>query len=199
MKKINRHIKSVLRFLILTFVLGYLLNGFAGITYANRSQSEPNLVITINKNGSITQRGNLFGSELWYPGRTEHGIIRIQNEFKRIKVEDISLEVSLAQFQKQYMEDHVYGSLLDSMSLSVSRGKMLVFKDDLIQDKKFKELLAENNNIILKGSQQFHMDKNDFVDLKYSLHMNENSGNELEAISAQVYFLIDISQNLKKE
>lgn len=182
--------------LIMAISLGTcIFLGASSITYALINQDKPDVVVHIDENGKITQSGDMYEGALWYPGFSKSGIVRVVNNFKRIKVSDLGLEVDINNVDR---DNPVYDSFLDNMILTISRGKMLVFNDILVKGKSLSELLAnadsDYNNLQLDGSQQFYIEKGDTVDLKYELYMDTDSGDELENLTAKMAFCVNLNE-----
>ncbi len=195
-------VRKIIRIIVSVIVLGYIFYGAEQITYAFMQSNTPNVQITINKDGGITCNGNLFGKELWYPGREESGIIRIRNEFKEVDLSSFGLSVHLSDFKQDYDRDSVYKALLENMKLTIVKGKLFVFDENLIDNKSFSELLWDQEDdgttgFSLNESSHVILLPNDSLDLKYTLYMDEQSGEELESITADVDFLINIGERLE--
>lgn len=50
---------------------GYLTTALIPSTLASNTGRSPNVIVTINADGSISQKGNLFGDGLLYPAAVE--------------------------------------------------------------------------------------------------------------------------------
>ena len=199
MNKIKRLIKIACEFILFTLIMGVIITRFMGTTYAVMSSGEPNIVVTIDKYGHISQQGNLFGEELWYPDqRGRDGVIRIYNNYRDTKLTSLGVGVVLNQFRsKEYMKEDVYSSFLENMKLSVKEGRWLQFGNtSIVSDRSLADLLytleADDryNGIVLYESDQVQLPVGDPIDLKYTLRMDENAGNELESVVADVSFFI---------
>lgn len=189
-----------LQFFIIVLIVGFFANDFIEATYATMTQNNPNVIITINSFGQVQPpEGDLFGNVLWYPGRAENGIIRIRNDFKPMKITNMAIDVDMRKTRDGYDPDRVYNSFIDHMLLTVKKGKLAIFDKDIIDSKTFRDLLYTAGNrqqagVTLADSDQFYIDKNDYVDLKYTLLMDEDSGNELQSLSSKVSFLINVNE-----
>ncbi len=190
--------KIILPILLLSWLFGNLLD----MTYAKNLGKEPDVVITVDRNGNTLQEGNLFGSELWVPGSERSGVIRINNRFKRFEVSNLGVSVELLKIKEAYDKNTVYDSFLRNMKLSIERGKILELwaSDKIVDNKALAALLHEpgdknKQGYILKDSERFYIEKNDFVDLKYTLLMEyENSGNELQGLKANVSLFVNVNE-----
>lgn len=184
------------QFLVLILVVGFFGGDIMELTYSAMTQSEPDVIVSIDNGGGVSQEGNLFGNELWYPGMEKEGIIRISNNYKTIKISSLGVAVELTRVREGYGWDQVNNSFLQHMKLTITKGKLAVFDKEIIKDKSLGELLAASDNIMIEETDQFSISKGDFVDLKYKLLMDEESGNELQGLSANVSLLINIHERI---
>ncbi|HHY91586.1 MAG TPA: hypothetical protein GX503_07965, partial [Clostridiales bacterium] len=197
--RLRSFVQLIGKILLPILFLSWALGNFLGTTYARNSGQEPDVVITVNQDGSTSQEGNLFGDAIWIPGSEQSGIIRIQNQFQKFEVTNLGVAVELLRFKEGYGRDIVYDSFLRNMKLIIEKGKLLDFwsPQRIVDNKSLAELAYEAGNqgrqgYTLKESDRFSIDKNDFVDLKYTLSMDyENSGNELQGIKANLSLLIN--------
>lgn len=84
----KRLFKIILQVLILVLV-GYFATGIVQSTFATPLDKSPNVTVTVNGDGSISQYGSLFGDKLLYPSTISDGengiggisgVIRINNQ-----------------------------------------------------------------------------------------------------------------------
>lgn len=165
----------------------------AGITYATVENTQPNVHIRISGEGEVTCSGNLFGDELWYPGREEHGIIRVSSDIGA-KLNSLGFDITLKQYQPKYNRDVVYQSFLDNMKLTVKKGSFLIFTNTLLDNASLSSIML-NDGIFLDTTNHLQIPLGESIDLLYTLKMDEESGEELEDITASVAFKINIEQN----
>ena len=163
------------------------------VTYATTVSDEPDVEITINTDGKVSAVGNIFDDILWYPGVKSKGVIRINNNYKDIRINEIGMKVSIVTSNSN--QDIVEASFFDNMRLTVKRGKFLVFNDNIIDDKSFSELMSATNDGILSEirfeiSEKYKILQADSMDLQYELYMDRASGNELQNLSANTKFLL---------
>lgn len=187
--------KSMLRniFLILCFLgAACLVFAFFSITYASIEVVEPNVTIRINEDGNISCNGNLFGNDLWYPGKELSGSIRIYSA-GGVKISNLGFEVLLNEYDATYAHETVYQSFMDNMKLTVKQGRLLVFNHTILDNKSFADIV-ENNGISLVSSSPLQIHAGDSVDLMYTLKMDEASGDELENVSAALSFYISFEE-----
>lgn len=193
MMKMNPTLIRKLFYFFCLLGVACLVFALAGITYATVENVEPNVLIRINGEGEVTCSGNLFGGELWYPGREEHGIIRVSSEIGA-RLSSLGFDISLKQYQPLYSRDTVYQSFLDHMKLTVKKGSFLVFTSTLL-DKASLSSIVVNDGIFLDTSDQIRLPLGESIDLQYTLKMDEESGEELEDVTASVAFKINLEQN----
>lgn len=192
MKNRKRLLKTIIEFFVFTLIMGFIVTKLMDTTYAVMSPGSPDVVVTINENGQISQQGNLFGDDLWYPDQKgRDGVIRIYNNYKSTKLTNLGVTVDLNSFRDGYMETEVYQSFIDHMRLTIKKGSWLVFGEtSIIYDKPIAEFI---NGIILEQNDQLSITASNPIDLKYTMRMDEEAGNELQSLSADVSFIIKIS------
>ncbi|MCT4607115.1 MAG: S-layer homology domain-containing protein [Marinisporobacter sp.] len=192
MKK-NMLYKIIAKICIPIFIFAYALGGVVDITYAAKKGEPLNIVaITIDSNGNVSQQGDLFGEGLWYPGKEKRGVIRIKNQFKRMEITNLGLKIVLEKFRGGYGKEIVHNSLAKNMKFTSS-------SHEILKNKSFRQLEYKSddknlNGYTLNNSQKFSINKNGSVDLKYTLLMDEESGNELQALKAKVLLLINANE-----
>jgi hypothetical protein len=191
LKKISTN--KLLNILVVLFVTVPIFCILINVTYATTVSDEPDVEITINTDGKVSAVGNIFDDILWYPGVKSKGVIRINNNYKDVRINEIGMKVSIVTSNSN--QDIVEASFFDNMRLTVKRGKFLVFNDNIIDDKSFSELMSETNDGILSEirfeiSERYKILQADSMDLQYELYMDRASGNELQNLSANTKFLL---------
>ncbi|MFT9495126.1 S-layer homology domain-containing protein [Anaerosolibacter sp.] len=199
MNKHQKLLRTILQFMMLTLVVGYMSINIMDMTYASLDnaswdkRSNPDVTVTINSGGKISQEGNLLvlrdnPSYLWYPGRAADGVLRISNQSNdRVKVSSLGLEVVLA-------KEDVKSRFLENMHLTIEKGRLLDFDPDSIVSESFTELVK--GSVSLESNSQFTLERNDTIDLKYTVKMKEEAGNELQNLTADVKFLINMNGDI---
>ncbi|WP_427337764.1 S-layer homology domain-containing protein [Caloranaerobacter sp. DY30410] len=203
MKILTKNI--ICKFLILIIVISSILFVNQSIVHG---ENTPDVILYIHGEKSIGgpifhQRGNLV-DEYLAPGVTVSGTLRIYNNYsERIKVKNLALTIKLEKSQGdkyyQVKDENLYKVFAKNMKLTIKRGKMLIFTKT-IYNKSFYEMIYKKNNEDYKGYDlpvldRFNINKNDYIDLEYIVHMNEKAGNELQGIKATVNFLINVNEN----
>ncbi len=173
----------ILGFVVFTLIMGFIATGVMENTFATPSNGEPDVIVTIDANGHISQEGNLFGEDLWYPNeKGRDGIIRIYNNYRETKLTSLGVEVELNK------EDYIYQSFLKHMKLTIKKGRWLDFGEtSLVNDKSLGDFLR---GITLEKNDQLSITSVHPLDLKYTMRMDEEAGNELQNLTAQVSFMI---------
>lgn len=190
MKNKKKLIKTIFESLIFTLIMGFVITQFMGMTYATLSTGKPDVVVTIDKNGHFSQEGSLFGNEFWYPDeKGRDGVIRIYNNYRSTKLTNVGVKVEVKPKNVDGdVSNEVYEAFLKHMRLTIKTGRMLDFGNTyIIQDKPLVELL---NGIVLDKTDQIGITAANPLDLKYTMRMDEEAGNELQSLIADVSFLI---------
>jgi hypothetical protein len=195
--KILKRIYSI-AFIIIIAVL--ILSSIVNIAYASPWQKEVDVTIVIDKDGMHTTKGNLFAEDLWYPGKTDVGVIRVVNNSNRkIQIHDVGLIVELKKTAEEYSKDTVYNSFIDNMKLTIKKGNLLVFKETILDNLAISNILYKQNDranagFKLKESDKFNLMKDGTIDLEYTLAMDDKSGEELENLVADLIFIINVDE-----
>lgn len=198
MKGKKRNFKMIIEFLVIILIVGIFAGDIVEMTYATMNQGTPDVIVTINSN-RISPSGNLLELKenpdyLWYPGREVEGVLRIVNESnRRTKIASLGLGVEITTVKDGYTIDQVKDSFLNHMHLSIIKGKLFSFDAQNIMSGRFSELV--NKSFLLEDATQFTIGNNETIDLKYTVKMDEEAGNELQNLSAIVTFLINAAEN----
>lgn len=150
--------------------------------------------IIINKNGA-TNGEPIFKSDgigaygSWYPGYSASGILRIKNEyFEKVKVENLGMNISLERNNKILgLEEKDAKDYLTYMKIKVEYTN--IFK------KLFKGVVFEGSfDEFLKGKDcSISIGDDEYIDLKYTISMDIDAGNNTENIKGNVDFTINVS------
>lgn len=193
---------------VLTLVLvGYFATGIVQSTFATPLDKSPNVIITINGDGSIFQDGSLFRDKLLYPSTIPDGengiggisgVIRISNQYKKIEVNNLGLGIKgELEIGNSYDKNIVYNSFLDKVKIKIEKGTMFLFDKTLVNYESLRNVLYESSDselrgFILKPIDRFNIGKGEMIDLKYTLIMDEDAGNELQSITASMPIYINL-------
>lgn len=206
----SKVLRTLLQILVLTIIGGILTTAIMQWTFATDIDKEPNVIITINSDGSVNQEGDLFRGQL-YPATVEdaekgiggiRGIIRINNQFKAISIENIAIGLKDLIIRNGHSESGVYNSFLENVSIKVERGFLSVFNKTIIDYVRLGEILYEKDNEEHRGyvlKDKFSIAKGDMIDFRYSLHMAEETGDELEAITVSMPIYLNLAENVSQD
>ncbi len=196
---------TIFRIGVIVLIGGVLTSNMMELTFSAATQNKPNVLVTINNDGSIAQSGNLFDGQLYPSTETDayngvhgiNGVIRIQNNYRRIDVDNLAIGIKDMVIGNDYPRDIVFNSFLKNVRLKVEKGMMFSFNKTLVEYTGLENILYEDDNneyngYILDKNDKFSLNKGDTVDLKYSLHMNLEAGNELQSITANVPIYINL-------
>ena len=203
MIKNNRSmVRKLMNIVLIGMIIFCFYQGLVQITYANANMNKPDVVITIHSDGRMSCEGNLLGSELWYPGKEASGVIRIYNNFRATVLKDFGLSVTLNKSELGIDRDYVNTSFLNNMKLTLMRGKLLIFNETVYEDRSFMQLVNNTDGSEAAGYPQTMNCKipgNDSIDFNYILRMDEESGDELENLSASVELRLNLQEDVVQE
>lgn len=199
-RQIKKTLSILLSITIIFTAFFYIGNQLA---YAD-DEIQPDLTLYIH--GEKSNGGPIFhttgdvGDGLWAPGKTRSGTIRIYNNYsERIKVTNLGLAMKLEKLQGQEYElvtdKNLYELFAKNMKLTIKKGTMLLFTNT-VYNKSFFEMLYNKDNENYKGydlslTDKFNINTNKYIDLEYTVHVDENAGNELQGLKATVDFIIN--------
>ncbi len=193
----------ILAFIALTGI--FLIYGIINMTFATSVSEEPSYIINIeHQNGddtpSIDCSGNLFGNDLWYPGKEETGIIRIYNNSNnRVRIFNLGVNAELLSSQPGWDAGIVLDSFLSNMRITINSRKLLILPYSILENEALKSLLYKEDDNMYKGitledKDELSIKKDEFIDLSYTLIMDKSSGKELENLKASVSFTIKFNE-----
>ncbi|MGB4438067.1 MAG: S-layer homology domain-containing protein [Sedimentibacter sp.] len=208
MKLINKLFKLILRTFVIVLIGGAVTASLMEFTFSATTENNPNVLVTINGDGSITQVGNLFDGQL-YPSTVSDaengiggisGVIRIQNQFRKIDVDNLAIGIKDMDIGNEYPRDTVFNSFLNKVRLKIEKGTLFSFDKTLIEYTSLKNILYEADKNEYRGytldkNDKFSLSKGDTIDLKYSLHMELEAGNELQKITAYMPIYINLKES----
>ncbi|MFA5575706.1 MAG: S-layer homology domain-containing protein [Tissierellaceae bacterium] len=209
MKIKKKIMRILLQTLLVTLVGGLLTAMILQWSFASSTDRVPNVIITINKDGGISQEGDLFQGQL-YPATVEdaergiggiHGTIRVSNQYKSIAVENIAIGLRDLLVGNDYSEKEVYDSFIDNVSLKLERGFLLIFNKTIIDYKRLGDILYERDSqehrgYLLEEGDRFTIPRGETVDFKYSLHMAAQGGDELESITVSMPIYLNLAEDI---
>ncbi len=190
-------------FIVFTIITSILNFGHVMPVYAEKTPD-----VTLYVHGEKSQGGPIFngvgdmmGERLWMPNMTKQGTLRIHNNYSnRIRVNNIGITMKLEQLRgKEYFniesKTALYETFARNMKLTIKLGRLLVF-NDTIYNQSFYEMLYQQGDEQFQGFNlppldTFIIGRGNDLDLEYTIHMDQNAGNELQGLKATVLFLIN--------
>lgn len=201
-------LKIILRTLVIVLIGGVATSNLMDYTFSSTITNNPNVLVKINGDGSISQVGNLFDGQLYPSTVTDvengvggiNGVIRIQNQFKKIDVDNLAIGIKDMLIENNYPRDIVFNSFLKNVKLKIEKGLILSFDKTLVEYTNLENILYKSDNEEYRGytldsSDKFSLNKGDTIDLKYSLLMDVESGNELQSITAYMPIYINLKES----
>lgn len=198
---------------ILAILLAMMPNLNQQTAYAD---NHPDLILYVHgeeSNGGpiFHQKGDLAGQDIWFPGKKKSGVLRIYNNYsERIMVNHLSLSMKLEKIinneateisPQDLDEDEVnlYMLFAENMKLTIKKGTMLIFTNTIFQGT-FKDMLYIKDDPNYQGEDldvfnRFNINRNDYVDLEYTVEMDKGAGNKLQGLRSRVDFHINVSEN----
>ncbi len=201
--------KTIVQILIITILVGYFTFNLAQSTFATNQSKSPNVIVTINGDGSISQEGNLFDGQL-YPATVEQaekgiggisGVIRISNQFKKIDVNNMAVGLKKIEIRNGYTEQEVFDSFLRNVRLKIEKGVLFSFDRTIIDYTNLENVLYERDSkeykgYVLEPKDKFSLARGETIDLKYTLQMVPEAGNELQSLTAHMPIYINLMENI---
>lgn len=196
------------RIFFIVLICGAVASNLMEYTFSATTQNNPNVLVTINDDGDITHVGNLFDGQL-YPVSEEdaekgigsiNGVIRIANQFNKIDVDNLAIGIKDIVIGNDYPKNIVYNSLLSNIRLKIEKGNIFSFNKTLVDYTRLSDMLYETENdkyhgYTLNSDDKFSLNKGDIIDLKYSLYMDLEVGNELESVTAYMPIYINLKES----
>ena len=206
MKLYNTLFKRAIRFLIIIIIVGIIASNLIDYTFSAFTNLEPNIIITINNNGNSIINGNLFNG-FSYPSSQEDaekgigsisGVIRINNQFNKIDVHTLAIGINnLTKSNGTLVSNEVFDSFINNVNLKVNKGVLFNFDKTILEYTKLKDILYIKDNeqyqgYLLSSNDKFTINKGHSVDLKYTLQMSPEAGNELQSLTALMPIYINL-------
>lgn len=215
LKKKNKLFKIILQFLVIMLVAGYFTSNIIQTTFATNVDKSPNVIVNINGDGSMIQQGDLFAGSLLFPSSVQDaengigsikGVIRLVNNYGKVDINNlaIGLKSSQMEIRNNYQMEEVFDSFLDNIRLKIEKGSMFSFDKILVDYTSLRNFLYEPNDtkyggLALNNESKFSINKGDTIDLKYTLQMIEEVGNELQSVTAHMPIYINLRGNHIKD
>lgn len=199
--------KIVVLLMLFTFIFTTFFYMGNQLAYAD-DKIKPDITLYIH--GEKTNGGPIFhqsgdiGDGLWAPGISHSGTMRIYNNYsERVKISNLGLAMELEQLQGQEYErvtdKELYEQFAKNMKLTIKKGTMLIFSNK-IYEKSFYEMLYNKdeddyNGYNLSSTNEIRINTNNYIDLEYTVSMDNTAGNELQGLKATVDFIINSHEN----
>jgi hypothetical protein len=205
LKLYNRLFKRAIRFLIIIIIVGIVASNLIDYTFSASTNLEPNITITISNKGNSIINGNLFNGYL-YPSTQDDaekgigsisGIIRINNQFDKIDVQRLAIGIDNLKSNNTLVNNEIFDSFINNVNLKVNKGVLFNFDKTILEYTKLKDILYIEDNeqyqgYILSSNDKFSINKGQSVDLRYTLHMSPEAGNELQSLTALMPIYINL-------
>lgn len=201
----KRKLKKKYILIIICLFIFVIINITWNKEIVRAADKHPDIILNVYGEGTngeaiFKEEGEIAGDILWAPGVTKRGVIRIHNNYsEKVRISNLSLTMKLEKLQgDNYVsikDKGLYELYAENMNLNIKIGTMLVFKNS-IYNKNFYEMLYDPDDENYEGYDlslldEFDIPQNEYVDLEYTVHMNEQAGNELQGFKANVDFLIN--------
>lgn len=179
---------------------------FLGLTEPVFARDGPDVKIYIHgeksNGGPIFNTAGQMGKGLWAPGVEHSGIMRIYNNYSnRISIHNLGINMRLYNTitDTEVQDSSLFEEFAKNMKLTIKKGRHLLF-GNTIYDKSFYEMLFDKGNPEWRGydlgiPNRINIAKEDSVDLEYTVHMDENAGNNMQGLKAIVDFVINSQEN----
>lgn len=197
-------LKIFVKILILVILMGYFSFNIVQSTLATSANKKPNVIVIIERDGKISQEGNLFDGFL-YPSTvmqaekgigTISGVIRISNQYKKIDVNNIAIGLKDFEIKNNYSKEKAFDSFLKNITLKIEKGKLFSFGNTIIDTSLINILYEQGSDkykgYVLEKEESFSIDKDTSIDFRYTLHMVPEAGNELQAVTAYMPIYINL-------
>lgn len=208
MKFIKKLFMTIVRICTIVLIGAVVTSNMMELTYSATVQNNPNVLITINSDGSISQNGNLFDGQL-YPSTVIdaengiggiNGVIRIHNQFKKIDVDNLAIGIKDIVIGNDYPQNIVVTSFLHNVRLKIEKGVLFNFSNTIVDYTSLENILFETDSSEYKGyrlssNDKFSLNSGETIDLKYSLNMDLGAGNELQSLTAYMPIYINLRES----
>lgn len=208
MKILNKLFKTIIRTFAVVLTGGLLVSSLMSHTFSATVTYSPDVLITINSDGSIGQEGNLFSGEL-YPSTVSDaekgiggvsGVIRIKNEYRKVDIDNLAVGLNNLTSANDYNTSIVFDLFIKHVKLKIEKYSMLSFDKTLIDNISLEDILLKSDDNKYQGytlnpDDKFSINSGDVIDLKYSLYMDMSAGNELQSITAHMPIIINFADS----
>ncbi|HHW02264.1 MAG TPA: S-layer homology domain-containing protein [Thermoanaerobacterales bacterium] len=195
-----KHKKSLAPGIMLMLIIIIFFSTFWGAAVSLATNPDPDVTLDVSGNGSTA--GPMFTGGLWAPGMSQTGTLRLNNNHtERVRVNSLGLSMELLNDRAEIIApgETLYEAFAKNMKLTIKRGRLLVFSHTVF-DGSFFDLLYRIGDETYRGyalpeTAKFNINENGSVDLEYTVHMDEESGNDMQGLKATVAFLVNMDEN----
>ncbi len=185
--------------LLLSFMI-FICSLFSlGVFAGNKIFADKNIP-TIRVGGESDDNLTIFraGDHLWYPGKEHQETLRIHNQQEsKVTINKLGMNINLVKDESEI--DSTVGSgkyYMDNMIIEVDYKNPIkgllngsIFNEDYEEDLNFKNNFTE----FVKGADcSIELSPNDYVDLVYTIKMNEEADTTIAGISGKVDFTVTV-------
>ncbi len=196
----RKYFKGTSVLMVFAIIFTILFNYGTVISFGSNNPT----YIEVEAVGTGTVGDPMFNDGIWGPGSQQTGILRLRNNYSnRIKVTNLALTMKLEEYvDNAYVsvkDADLYRAYAENMELTISRGYLMVFEEDIYTGN-FYDMLYQHGNVNFEGhhltaGKQFNVSRNDTVDLRYTVKMKEEAGNQLQGLRATVDFIVNLQEN----
>ncbi len=196
----KKHFRGTSILVVLAIIFTILFNYGTVISFGSNNPT----YIEVEAMGTGAVGDPMFNDGIWGPGSQQTGILRLRNNYSnRIKVTNLALTMKLeAYVDNAYVpvvDPDLYRQYAENMELTISRGYLMLFAEDIYTGN-FYDMLYQAGNVNFEGhhlpeGKQFNVSRNDTVDLRYTVTMSEEAGNQLQGLKATVDFIVNLQEN----
>ncbi len=186
LKKLQK-ITGLISVLVILFTL------FIAFQYSTIAAEDTPITIVVgrgnSKSGSIFRTNGISGKDLWHPGYSASNVLRVKNNSgEKITINKIGMTINLEKNGETLSLDH------EDAKNYISNMKIKVDYKNIV-DSTFKSKIFDGDfeSFVKSVDCNIPIEKNRELDLKYTISMENNAGNEVQGIKALVDFVIQIN------
>lgn len=188
MKYSNPKIHLTLFCFLITIVFGCL--GIITASYIFANDNIPTISID-NSGENLTEAIFTESSGPWYPGYSETRILRVRNTINsKTNINNLGMNISLFKEGEKLSSDSNSVDYMNHMKIKID------YKSPI---KKFLNGNVYNGNFanFKEGiDSSIKLDKNDYIDLVYTISMSEDAEINIAGIKAKVDFVVNVSEEV---
>ena len=169
--------------------IGTSLGAAAAKLISGRADVEININGGETTGGELVFRGSQGEDVRWYPGLEKKGTVRINNNaFQKVKIHSLGMTMKLNDPAK-------YDLFADNMHLTIKKGRILGFDSTPLYEGKLRGFLYQENNQQYTGLPvSLEISRYNYLDLEYAVTMDSNATNEMQDLTAEWVFKINLNE-----